>query len=266
MNATKGYYCLIQFCPDPSRAEAVNIGVLLFCPERRFIDAKTSSDNKRIERFFLRGSFNPFEVNEAKRALKDRLEVERDRFRELADLNEFISTRANNIILTAPRVVRVENPESDLAQLFDELVGKVTPREPRIPTLPELDQTFNRLASARGVQLNQSFTVPVMQRTIRVPYAYQNGVLNLVRPEVFSADKGRAQQLASFLTVEGTFIAMGQKARLIVVSAESDPAVARHAEEQVAPVFDAFDVKFVRRDQVADFAKSVEREVRAHKD
>ena len=37
MNSKRGYYSLIQFCPEPSRAEAVNLGVLLFCPEAGFI-------------------------------------------------------------------------------------------------------------------------------------------------------------------------------------------------------------------------------------
>ena len=48
----KGYYSIIQYCPDLSRLEAANIGVLLFCPEVRFIRAKTSAGNDRIRRFF----------------------------------------------------------------------------------------------------------------------------------------------------------------------------------------------------------------------
>ncbi len=33
MNPTRGYYCLIQYSPDPSRLEAANVGVVLFCPK-----------------------------------------------------------------------------------------------------------------------------------------------------------------------------------------------------------------------------------------
>jgi len=40
MSLTKGYYSIIQYCPDPSRLEAVNIGVALFCPELRFLRAR----------------------------------------------------------------------------------------------------------------------------------------------------------------------------------------------------------------------------------
>lgn len=37
MNSTKGYYSIVQYCPDPSRLEAVNIGLALFCPEISFL-------------------------------------------------------------------------------------------------------------------------------------------------------------------------------------------------------------------------------------
>lgn len=37
----KGYYSIIQYCPDLSRFEAANVGVLLFCPERAFLKALT---------------------------------------------------------------------------------------------------------------------------------------------------------------------------------------------------------------------------------
>ena len=39
MTTEKGYYSLIQFCPDVSRLEAVNLGVILFCPGSAFLQA-----------------------------------------------------------------------------------------------------------------------------------------------------------------------------------------------------------------------------------
>ena len=35
MTAKCGYYSLVQFYPNPSRAEAVNLGVVLFLPRCR---------------------------------------------------------------------------------------------------------------------------------------------------------------------------------------------------------------------------------------
>ena len=37
MKPSRGYYCIIQYCPDLGRLEAANIGVLLFCPDRGFL-------------------------------------------------------------------------------------------------------------------------------------------------------------------------------------------------------------------------------------
>ena len=52
MNATKGYYSLVQYCPDVARQEAANVGVVLFCPELAFLEARLASSNHRIRRFF----------------------------------------------------------------------------------------------------------------------------------------------------------------------------------------------------------------------
>ena len=43
--------------PDLGRFEAANVGVLLFCPEKHFIQALTLGNNSRIIRlFWLRGT------------------------------------------------------------------------------------------------------------------------------------------------------------------------------------------------------------------
>ena len=55
MKPMRGYYCLIQFCPDPSRAEAVNLGTLLFCPDVKFIGARTSAGNHSAAKLVGRG-------------------------------------------------------------------------------------------------------------------------------------------------------------------------------------------------------------------
>lgn len=126
MAGHNGYYSLIQYCPDASRAEAANVGVLLFCPDLRYIDAKVSRGNDRIARFFHRGTFDAERINAAKQAIVSRLEVERDAFRTLDDLQRFIDTRANEIIVTTPRPVKVRDAAEDLTRLFSELVAGET--------------------------------------------------------------------------------------------------------------------------------------------
>ena len=51
MNQHKGYYSLIQFCPDPSRLEGINIGVLVFPRQPQTgisTDPKQSKDTKGL--------------------------------------------------------------------------------------------------------------------------------------------------------------------------------------------------------------------------
>ena len=50
MTAQKGYYSLIQFYPNPSRLEAVNVGVVLFSPDAQFIAARMGRSNDRPAR------------------------------------------------------------------------------------------------------------------------------------------------------------------------------------------------------------------------
>jgi len=95
----KGYYALVQYCPDPSRAEAANVGVLLFCPEREFIDVRTAASNQHIARFFGRDSYDADRLRTVKRFIEDRVQVHPSQFKTLEDLNRFIESRANDIII-----------------------------------------------------------------------------------------------------------------------------------------------------------------------
>jgi len=122
MDATKGYYCLVQYCPDIARHEAANVGVVLFCPDQRFIRAKMMKSNHRIRRFFGDAADNYQHLNAMKDALAKRLEVEKAEFGGLEDLQHFAETRANKVILTQPTPVKVSNPEEDLIALYEELV------------------------------------------------------------------------------------------------------------------------------------------------
>jgi hypothetical protein len=126
MRAT-GYYCIVQFTPDRRRAEGANIGVLLFSPEHHFLDVRLASSNRRIRRFFgtPRG-FDEERVSAIRLSLKGRLQVEAEYIRSLEDLEHFVNTRANHLVLTPPRSVIITEPACDLARLFEELVSETT--------------------------------------------------------------------------------------------------------------------------------------------
>jgi hypothetical protein len=77
MSAIQGYFCLIQYCPDLARQEAVNVGVLVFCPQSGFLEIKLTEDNDRVARLFGKHSFHPASLDAAKRGLVYRLTAHR---------------------------------------------------------------------------------------------------------------------------------------------------------------------------------------------
>lgn len=122
MKSNKGWFSIVQFCPDPNRLESANIGVLLFCPELDFLNMRLASDNQRIIKFFGSGGFDFILINSFKKGLKERLRKERMNIVNHAQLCDFINKRANQIRISIPRSIRITEPKKQLDDLFAELV------------------------------------------------------------------------------------------------------------------------------------------------
>lgn len=266
MATSKGYYSLVQFCPDPSRAEAANVGVLLLCPEAGFISARVSRSNGRIAQFFGRGSYDKDLVNAAKQALLNRLELERGSLQTVADLQRFIRTRANDLLLTPPRPMKVFDAEADLDRLFSELVGgrSARPSPTAEPEIPELDRRLREPTFRGRVKFGHEVEVPIVRRRLRVPYAFQNGVLNLLKPQRFARIETAATDVAMKLAIEGDLLQRhaeaGIKHRLIVVSRFDDPDAG--FVPHVRDLFANYGVQCTPSQQVDDLVRFVDREAR----
>lgn len=118
------YYSIIQFCPDSSRLEVANVGVVLLCPELNYLDAITTESNDRIKRFFdleideKRMRFEKFGIQES-------LKIDRDDYLSLESLRHFIATRCNRMVMSPLREVfiyEIETPEMILDRLYKRLV------------------------------------------------------------------------------------------------------------------------------------------------
>ena len=265
MTPKRGYYSLIQFCPDPSRAEAVNLGVLLFCPEARFVAARMSHGNRRAAKLVGRADIDSASLNAAKRAIERRLQMDREGFQTLEDLRHFVDTRANVLKLTTPRPVKVFEPEEDLRKLYEELVGGSARQRPATAFPPELDQVFHQLEHEGRARLNWNVDIPIVRRGLRIPYAYRNGVWNLVRPKLFSNDEGPAIGEAQKLAVDGDLLRKhgtdeeGEK-RLVVLTAFEPGENVADLENRVADLFREYEVATVRHPDVPQFLTQVEQQ------
>jgi Protein of unknown function (DUF3037) len=209
---TRGYYSILQYVPDPERAEGVNIGVILFCPEKNFLRIRTTVRSDRVRRFFGRRpdtDLNLSRLNAFKTAFEERVAIEAARMRTLEDFRGFIKTRANQLRLTEPRPVKLEDPESELSNLYELLVEDT--RRGAAPTprsTSQIKARFNELIKQRGlesvVQKNVEIELPLLGEKRDYPFAFLNGQRNVIEPVSFEAISQRdITDRACRLAIEG---------------------------------------------------------------
>jgi hypothetical protein len=260
----KGYFSLIQYCPDLGRLEAANVGVLLFCPERQFLKALTVRTNGRIRRFFGAEGHDWDRINSFKQGIVERIEREGGNVATLDDLQRFISQRANLIQITPPRSMKVFDPETDLRALFDEYLGGAKPR----PTSKSFRRVLGEKLDAAGLQLkirrDLRVPVPVLGREIDVPFGYQNGRFNLLTPVRFTAAHSVQSVTASACTlaVEGRSIFDHPDSKLgalqLVVVGKFRPND-RESERLVRRIFDDNQVKLYRTSELPKLIDEIRR-------
>jgi len=262
MTAARGYYSIMQYCPDASRGEAANVGVVLFCPERNFLAAKVAEGNDRIARFFGRSSFDAVRVNHAKQAIANRLHSERERFRTLEDWMQFVETRANDIVLTAPRPMKVLNPTVDLEELFTGLVGgrQTRPLQERSQLGAHLKTLFNRDDLKAKILRNEKVSIPITGTLLKAPYAFKNGVLNLVRPLPMT---GSVLTEAHKLAIDGDLLnkhskEMGRPAKLLVAIATPETPERVKERETVEKLFTDYHLTYYVEEELDKLAYDVE--------
>ena len=262
----RGHYSLIQFCPDAARLEVANIGVALFCAEQEYFGVKLSSEHRRITQMFGRGERDLIRLRTSKDALEERLLDSRRKIQNIEDLDRLASLQVNQIRMTKFMPCRVTRaPNEDLLRLFNELVG-VRPTSPVKDTklFPTLESLFKRLEAEGRAVLDYSTKLPVFGQEFKVPFAYRNGMLNLVKPKSFSQ---KAPQHALDLAIRGDLINKhgienDANPRLVVVSKfrpDCDPDFISHVDK----VFKEYRVKHVRQTEIDQFANLVEAEAHA---
>lgn len=207
MKPQKGYYSIVQYCPELSRFEAANIGVLLFCPESGFLKVVTSGNNSRIIKFFGSEGHDWKRINTIKKGLQDRLDKEHKGIRTVEDLQHFVATRANSLQITSPLPMKVQDPEKDLLELFRQVVGEPAKREQKTNFKKLLGEKFDKAGLEKKVISDVTVDVPVMGKKVEIPFGFQNGRFNLINPVRFGAeDPQQSFRTACRFAVEGRSI------------------------------------------------------------
>lgn len=257
---------MVQYCPDVFRAEAVNVGLVLLRPEPHAIFVRMTNHYQRIKKLFGTPVDEVKNLKLSVQGMASRIEKSVNELKTSEDLVAFAASRGNALRLTEPRLAKLDDFEADFDRLFLQLVEQhstehLAEASPAEVLPPKLSEVFYRLQQARKIWQPGTITVPVYRRKLDIPYAYKNGVVNLVKPHVFAADR-RAETQAAKLAVNGQLIEKhlidGEKHKLIVVSTQETPEQAREITDHVEPMFKDLGVRLVRPDRADEYAAEVE--------
>lgn len=188
MNTTKGYYSIVQYCPDLARRETVNIGVVLLVPERSFLRSRMVADNERVKHFFGTKGEDAKMLGEFKKSFAARIDAEHGRIDSLESFQKFIDTRGNQIQLTVPAFVKVPNCQETIDRLFEQLVGGKAKTGKRQSFTRSLQTTFDSAGLGDIVCKDITLPVPILNKETKIPFGFQNGAFHLLQPVAFEFD------------------------------------------------------------------------------
>lgn len=271
MEPRKGHYSLIQFCPDRGRAEAVNVGLVLFVPAERRLEVRMAQTSRRVQQIFGKGAIDPWWLKTVRESFERGLMTEHraGRFMSAEDLDRYFSTLGNDIIATPARPTQVEDARASLERLYARFVEATTVgvEEMAIPTVVRpLDEAFRRLSERLvPVQFAQRFTIPGYPHHVQADYVYPNGDANLVRLLRIGESPARAFDQAVKLGGESVVVKRhlrvdNRAARLVVVAAPllASPKMTE-TECKLANLYHDFpDAQWVSSAGIPEFAQSVE--------
>ncbi len=263
MNAAKGYYSLIQYCPDLGRLEAANIGVLLFCPERYFLKALTSNSNRRISRFFGKEGHDWVRINSFKKGLEDRIAIEGREILTLDQLEKFIAGRANLLQITTPRPMKVNDPQEDLEALFKEFMRAAAPHTSTRSLRRFLSEKLTGAGLEKKIRENIKVRVPTFDKEVEIPFGFQNGRFNLISPVRFEAtNPEQSLSTACRYAVEGRSLhdspdpKLGDLQLVIVGKFRSRD---RESPRKVKHLFEDYGVKLFRTTELPQLIDEIRR-------
>ncbi|WP_417746714.1 DUF3037 domain-containing protein [Rosistilla oblonga] len=200
---------MIQFCPDTTRLETANLGVALFCAEREFLGTLMSPNNSRIIQMFGRGQRDLKRLKAVKQSLEQTIQKQRDELCDLEQIQKFASLHVNHLRMTRFMPCRIAStPEEELQTLFNELVELQRDEDDKhSPTINRmLDAVFSQQEFSSYIRRDVEVDVPIFRTRDTVPYAYQNGRLNLIKPVEFATRRSSVISKASRNAVEGKSI------------------------------------------------------------
>ena len=263
MNQHKGYYSLIQFCPDPSRLESVNLGVLVYSADHGGLQFQLTESNQRIRKVFGKQDWDF--IDRIRESVRSRLQTEK--FETVRDLESFITKRASVVQLTPLRPLTIGDIDQEVSALYRRLVAsKPVERRPRITTY--LSRKLIEAGVEGLVEKSISIEIPDFKEPIRVPYGYQNGRFNLIAPIQFNPDREDILTKAGKSAIEGQLLYENPDPkhgdlRLVVIAKFADRNDSS-AAERVRRIFDEHQVGLHTLENIEPLVEDIRNAARQH--
>lgn len=207
LKTQRAFYSLVQYCPDLSRLEVANIGVVVFCEELDFLGTRMTQNHTRINQMFGRGQRDLKRLKTVKAGLQEKLSSKSGNLRTLEHLNQLAALHVNTIRMSKFMPCRVsEDPSADVQRLFKELVEDETDAKPlskKEALHKDLETRFSKPEIEIRLRRKISVHIPVLDRKEEIPFGYQNGRFNLIAPVVFPRGKSALEDRSAKYAVEG---------------------------------------------------------------
>jgi hypothetical protein len=217
-------YYLVRYVPHAEREEFLNIGLLLHCAEDRYLDCYFTHDLRRVKRF------HPQADMEFLRELQGHFDqlIQQHENTLQAFLEEMQQSFSHLIQLAPAHPVLTTQPEVELQQLFERLVGQREAGFPAADTRMRIKQRLSQALQHAGVLGDKRFEKHVPAEPLTHPgdpfhfdFGYRplmsNGKPNGHLKLIHALSLQRDHELASVLSLTMNYVRAKQHAELTAV-------------------------------------------------
>ena len=260
----RAFYSLVQYCPDLSRLEVANVGVVVFCPELNFLGSEMTQDHTRINQMFGRGQRDLKRLRVVKAGLKEKFASTDPQSLSLELLNQWAALHVNTIRMSPFMPCRVSSdPRLDIQKLFNELVepATVSVSVNKPAALREtLKERFSAPELSKRIRRKIKVKIPIWDREEEIPYGYQNGRMNLITPVVFPKTKPALENHVAKYAVEGESLyqhegaELGPMQLLVVGQFDGDDQAAASLARRI---FDQHKVRLFQRTELQKLSDEI---------
>jgi hypothetical protein len=237
----------------------------LFVPAIGYGDAQFSQSSAHPKTMFGAKNVDTELLSMASKALRAQFVDESANWKDVEAMELFGAKLGNDLLMTKPEVVVVENPAAELDSLFLDLVGtdkvgRLRRQRTEMPDLSPLKQL-----KMEGVKLDENVFVPIPGwGEQKFDFGFQNGSYNLIDKGAFPANLSQAKEKASTFGAKGQLLHKATENdavhnKLIVVANFSE-ALSTAALDDIAIILKGCNTEIVRADELTAFVERVRQE------